>query len=152
MVRGEPQLLLGTQSVGGILPLLGVPPLLGRLITEADEDAAAPGTVVLSYESWRDIFGDDRAAIGKSVTMNGTPRTVVGVMPPAFSFLGERSAFYVPARFDAKASHLPSGDQRGEVSRRSPEVKRRGSVVPSSAATQTALRYSFASRSTSVTV
>src|SRR6185437_621236 len=61
-----------------------------------------PGTVVLSYESWRDIFGDDRSAIGKSITMNGTPRTVVGVMPPAFSFLGARSAFYVPARFDAK--------------------------------------------------
>jgi putative ABC transport system permease protein len=102
MVRGEPQLLLGTQSIGGILPLLGVPPMLGRLITEADEDAAAPGTVVLSYESWRDNFGDDRGAIGKSITMNGTPRTVVGVMPPAFSFLGGRSAFYVPARFDAK--------------------------------------------------
>ncbi|HKN68192.1 MAG TPA: ABC transporter permease [Gemmatimonadaceae bacterium] len=102
MVRGEPQLLLGTQSIGGVLPLLGVPPVLGRLITDADEDAAAPGTVVLSYESWRDIFGSDRGAIGKSITMNGTPRTVVGVMPPAFSFLGGRSAFYVPARFDAK--------------------------------------------------
>ena len=102
MVRGEPQLLVGTQSIGGILPLLGVPPMLGRLISDADEDAAAPGTIVLSYESWRDIFGDDRAAIGKSITVNGTPRTVVGVMPPAFSFLGGRSAFYVPARFDAK--------------------------------------------------
>ena len=102
MSHGEPQLLIGTQSIGGIMPLLGVPPLLGRLITEADEDAAAPGTVVLSYESWRDLFGEDRAAIGKSITMNGTPRTVVGVMPRAFSFLGGPSAFYVPARFDAK--------------------------------------------------
>src|SRR4029078_2184389 len=77
-------------------------PMLGRLITETDEDAAAPGTIVLSYESWRDIFGEDRDAIGKSITVNGTPRTVVGVMPRAFSFLGGPSAFYVPARFDAK--------------------------------------------------
>jgi len=102
MAHGEPQLLLGTQSIGGIMPLLGVPPVLGRLITEADEDPAAPATVVLSYESWRDLFGEDRQAIGKSITMNGTPRTVVGVMPPAFSFLGGPSAFYVPARYDAK--------------------------------------------------
>ena len=102
VAHGEPQLLLGTQSIGGILPLLGIQPMLGRLITESDEDAAAPATIVLSYESWRDVFGEDRAALGKSITMNGTPRTVVGVMPPAFSFLGGPSAFYVPARFDAK--------------------------------------------------
>ena len=102
MAHGEPQLLLGTQSIGGILPLLGVPPMFGRVITEADEEPAAPPTIVLSYESWRDLFGEDRGAIGKTITMNGTSRTVVGVMPPAFSFLGGPSAFYVPARFDAK--------------------------------------------------
>ncbi len=102
MAHGEPQQLFGTQSIGGILPLLGVPPMLGRLIGESDEDAAAPAAIVLSYESWRDLFGEDRDAIGKTITMNGTPRTIVGVMPRAFSFLGGPSAFYVPARFDAK--------------------------------------------------
>ncbi|HKW50020.1 MAG TPA: ABC transporter permease [Gemmatimonadaceae bacterium] len=102
VVRGEPQMLNGTQSIGGVLPLLGVQPLFGRLITEADEDPAAPPVIVLSYETWHDLFGDDRTALGKSIALNGTSRTVVGVMPPNFSFLGGPSAFYVPARFDAQ--------------------------------------------------
>jgi predicted permease len=102
LVHGEPQLLAGTQSVGGILELLGVPPLFGRLLTDADEDPAAPATIVLSYGTWRDLFGDDRGALGASITVDGTPRTIVGVMPQNFSFLGGPSAFYVPSRFDAQ--------------------------------------------------
>ena len=102
MAHGEPQMLVGTQSIGGILPLLGVPPMLGRLITDADEQPGAQPAIVLSYATWRDLFGEDRGAVGKTITVNGTSRTVVGVMPPTFSFLGQRSAFYVPARFDAR--------------------------------------------------
>ncbi|MFL5616712.1 MAG: ABC transporter permease [Gemmatimonadaceae bacterium] len=100
--HGEPQLLVGTQSIGGIQPLLGVPPLFGRWLEESDEDPAAPPVIVLSYATWRDLFGEDRGAIGNTIVMDGRPRTVVGVMPPNFSFLGSPSAFYVPARFDAE--------------------------------------------------
>jgi putative ABC transport system permease protein len=100
--RGEPQLLSGTHSVGGILQLLGVPPLFGRLLSEADEDPGAPQVIVLSYGTWRDLFGEDRRALGASITVDGVPRTIVGVMPASFSFLGGPSAFYVPARFDAQ--------------------------------------------------
>ncbi|PYP61688.1 MAG: permease, partial [Gemmatimonadetes bacterium] len=78
-----------------------VPPLFGRLLTVADEDPSAPQAIVLSYGTWRDLFGEDRGAIGKTITMDGVPRAVVGVMPASFSFLGGPSAFYVPARFDA---------------------------------------------------
>ena len=81
--------------------MLGVPPLFGRLLTVADEDPSAPQAIVLSYGTWRDLFGEDRGAIGKTITMDGVPRAVVGVMPASFSFLGGPSAFYVPARFDA---------------------------------------------------
>ncbi|HZI41818.1 MAG TPA: ABC transporter permease [Gemmatimonadaceae bacterium] len=102
VVKGEPQLLTGTQSVGGLMPLLGVPPLFGRLLTEADEDPSAPSVIVLSYATWRDLFGEDRTALGKNITMDGTPRSIVGVMPADFSFFGGPSDFYVPARFDAQ--------------------------------------------------
>jgi putative ABC transport system permease protein len=100
--RGEPQLLLGIRSVGGILELLGVPPLFGRLLTVGDEDPSSPQVIVLSYATWRELFGEDRGALGQSVTIDGSPRTIVGVMPPDFSFLGGPSAFYLPARFDAQ--------------------------------------------------
>jgi putative ABC transport system permease protein len=102
VAHGEPQLLMGTQSIGGLMPLLGVPPLFGRLLVDADEDPASPPVIVLSYGTWRDLFGEDRGALGKSITMDGTPRAIVGVMPPDFSFFGGPSAFYVPARFDAQ--------------------------------------------------
>jgi putative ABC transport system permease protein len=98
--RGEPQQLIGTMSIGGMLDLLGVQPLFGRLPGPADEDAGAPGTIVLSYETWRELFGDDRGAVGQTLTLNGTARTIIGVMPPGYTFLGGPSEFYAPARFD----------------------------------------------------
>jgi putative ABC transport system permease protein len=102
VAHGEPDQLFGTQSVGGLMQLLGVSPLFGRLIVETDEDPGAPAVIVLSYGTWRDLFGEDRGALGKSITMDGSPRTIVGVMPADFSFFGGPSAFYVPARFDAQ--------------------------------------------------
>jgi len=99
--RGEPQMLRGTMSVGGIFEVLGIRPFLGRPLTVVDEELASPQVIVLSYETWRELFGEDRRALGQTITVNGTPRTIVGVMPPGYSFLGGPSAFYVPSRFDA---------------------------------------------------
>ena len=99
--RGEPQTLFGTYSIGGIMELLGVPPLVGRQLSVADEDPASPQVIVLSYGTWRDLFGEDRGAVGQTIVMDGTPRTIVGVMPASFSFLGFPSAFYAPSKFDA---------------------------------------------------
>ncbi|HSA57042.1 MAG TPA: ABC transporter permease [Gemmatimonadaceae bacterium] len=98
--RGDPVLLSGTMSVGGIFQVLGLQPYLGRALTSEDEDPAAPAVIVLSHATWRDLFGEDRAAVGQSITVNGTPRTIVGIMPPGYSFLGDESAFYAPARFE----------------------------------------------------
>jgi putative ABC transport system permease protein len=99
--RGEPQLQTGTMSVGGIFQVLGIHPFLGRALTASDEESASPQVIVLSYELWRDLFGEDRSALGQTITVNGTPRTIVGVMAAGYSFLGGPSAFYVPSRFDA---------------------------------------------------
>ena len=99
--RGEPQMLRGTMSVGGIFGVLGIRPFLGRPLTVVDEELASPQVIVLSYETWRELFGEDQRSLGQTITVNGTPRTIVGVMPPGYSFLGGPSAFYVPSRFDA---------------------------------------------------
>lgn len=99
--RGEPQIYMGTMSIGGLFQVLGLRPLLGRALTVDDEDPAAPQVIVLSYELWRDLFGEDRDVLGHAITVNGTSRTIVGVMPPGYTFLGSRSAFYVPSRFEA---------------------------------------------------
>jgi putative ABC transport system permease protein len=106
--HGEPQQLVGVTAVGGLLEVLGVQPLFGRLLTVADEDPAAPPVIVLSYDVWHRLFGDDRAIVGKTLNLNGTVREIVGVMPPGFTFAGAMpsgfsasSDFWTPAQFAA---------------------------------------------------
>src|SRR5215469_4471839 len=65
---------------------LGIKPLLGRGIVPDDGRADAPPVVVLSYKIWRDEFSSDAGVIGRTITLNGEQRTVVGVMPPRFRF------------------------------------------------------------------
>ncbi len=98
---GEPQQLVGTTSIGGLLGVLGVDPLFGRLLTLEDEDPASPRVIVLSYEMWNRLYGNDRTVIGRTLTLNGTARIVVGVMPPGFTFPGSPNDFWVPSRYDA---------------------------------------------------
>jgi predicted permease len=63
-----------------------VPPLLGRPLLEADEAAGAPDVLVIGHDEWRRNFGADRGIVGREVRLDGTPYTVVGVMPEGFRF------------------------------------------------------------------
>ena len=71
---------------GGLLPLLGVSPRMGRLISPADDAPNAPATAVLSYALWERGFGADPAILGRDIRLNGSPCTVIGVMPKSFAF------------------------------------------------------------------
>ncbi|HEY2117169.1 MAG TPA: ABC transporter permease [Candidatus Angelobacter sp.] len=66
--------------------LLGVSPLLGRTFTEEEGKPGGPQTVLLSEGLWRQAFNADPDIAGKTIRVNGKPRTVVGVMPSAFRF------------------------------------------------------------------
>lgn len=69
-----------------IFKLLGVQPLLGRTFTEDEGQPGGPQVVLLSEGLWRQAFNADRDIAGKTVRVNGKPRTVVGVMPASFAF------------------------------------------------------------------
>ena len=62
--------------------VLGVKPVLGRLITPADESLNAPPVLVLTYAYWMKEFGGDRKIVGRAFEMNDRVHTVVGVLPP----------------------------------------------------------------------
>jgi putative ABC transport system permease protein len=62
--------------------VLGVKPILGRLLTPADESLSATPVLVLSYAYWMKEFGGDKTILGRSFTMNDRVHVVVGVMPP----------------------------------------------------------------------
>jgi putative ABC transport system permease protein len=66
--------------------ILGAEPIIGRTFSQDDARAGAPRVAVLGYGLWQRRFGGDRGVIGKPVTLNGVPVTVVGVMPAGFEW------------------------------------------------------------------
>ena len=65
---------------------LGVSPILGRAFQEGEEKPTAPQYAVLSYGFWQRHYGGRQDIIGESLTLNSTPRTIVGVLPKGFHF------------------------------------------------------------------
>jgi predicted permease len=87
------------QVSGNYFSVLGVPATLGRMLTEADDNLANPqAVVVLSHEFWRRRFGLDPSVIGRTLTLDEYPFTIVGVAPAGFSGIeiGRRPDFWSP--------------------------------------------------------
>lgn len=82
--RSVPELLTSTN----FLSLLGVQPALGRGFTADDGQPGAPRVVILAAREWRTLFDADPKIIGRAITLDGTPHTVIGVMPDGFRFQG----------------------------------------------------------------
>jgi putative ABC transport system permease protein len=83
---GEPVRVTAAVITGGMMPMLGVAPQLGRTLSSDDGRFGAPLTVVLSDGLWHRTFGGTPTVIGREVKVNGLTATVIGVMPPGFAF------------------------------------------------------------------
>lgn len=86
----QPQRLKVVDVTDGILPLVGVKPVLGRVFTRQDDQPNAAKTVVLTYGFWQRRFGGDKSVIGRAMTLDGETNTIIGVLPQGFEFLVER--------------------------------------------------------------
>ena len=85
-IRGESQATEAEMVSGNYYSVLGVRPQLGREIEESDDGQIGSGPVVtISDRLWRNRFGRSPDVIGKSILVNATPMTVVGVNPPGFT-------------------------------------------------------------------
>jgi len=82
----EPVRAQASFITGGMLPLLGVAPLIGRTLSPEDDKPNVPRAAVLSFGLWQRAFGGDRGVLGRDIRLNGNPCTVAGVMPPSFTF------------------------------------------------------------------
>src|SRR6266699_1332315 len=83
--QAEPQQLNASLVSGNFFDVLGVKPYRGRtFIADGDKKLGGNPEVVLSYSLWARRFGSDEKFIGQTITLNGTPYTVVGVAPPGF--------------------------------------------------------------------
>ena len=88
------------QTSAELLAALGVAPVHGRLFAPEDDQPGAPPVVILSYPLWQQAFAGDPAAVGRSVEVDGTPTTVIGVMPPGFDIRDEGYQAWLPLAID----------------------------------------------------
>ncbi|HLV96799.1 MAG TPA: ABC transporter permease [Candidatus Acidoferrales bacterium] len=97
----EPEQVDALDVTDGTLPILGIPPMLGRWFNQADDKPGSPDTVMLTYGYWRRKFGADRSIIGRNLTIDGKPRQIIGVLPQRFRFLDRDDlALLLPLQFD----------------------------------------------------
>ena len=88
-------------ATGSFFTALGVRPVYGRNFTE-DEDAKGHDDVaLLSWATWQRRFGSDPSIVGKTATLEGRPRTVIGILPAAFHW-EQPHEFYLPFGFSAQ--------------------------------------------------
>ncbi|PWT89002.1 MAG: multidrug ABC transporter substrate-binding protein [Proteobacteria bacterium] len=98
---GEPEHVRALDVTDGVLPILGVVPLAGRLFRREDDSPGTQETVMLSYGYWQHKFGGSPSAVGQNVMVDGKSREIIGVLPRKFHFLDEEDAAIVlPLRFD----------------------------------------------------
>lgn len=70
--------------------VMGVQPALGHEFTQDEDSANGPNVAILGYGLWKSEFGGDAALVGKPISLDGTPYTVVGIMPAGFQNVGLR--------------------------------------------------------------
>jgi predicted permease len=85
---GEPERITSVPVTGNVFTLLGVAPAIGRSFTaeECQGKYSAPPAALLSYNFWRRRFAADPNMVGRKLTLNNHPVTVVGVLPASFDF------------------------------------------------------------------
>ncbi|HEV2224920.1 MAG TPA: ABC transporter permease [Candidatus Acidoferrales bacterium] len=103
--QGEPERVSATEISSAFFPALGVTPVLGRNLSPAEDQLNGPPAVILSGGFWKTKFGSSPDILGKSINLDGTDYTVVGVLPENFYFCCENISFrlsdvYVPIGAD----------------------------------------------------
>ncbi len=86
--EGGAEVVRAGRVTAGFFDLLGVRADRGRLFLAGEDPPGGTAVVVLSQDYWRRAFAADTAAIGRSMTVDGQPHTIVGVLPPGFQFAG----------------------------------------------------------------
>ena len=93
---GVPEEVVGRFASADVFPALGVQPAMGRAYSTAEDQRGNDGVIVLSHEFWQRRLGGRLDVLGTPIIASGRQRTVVGIMPPRFTILGEKTDFLIP--------------------------------------------------------
>jgi putative ABC transport system permease protein len=110
--RGDPEFVVGQMISAELLVALGVEPLFGRWFGPEENEGGRDQVLLLSHALWQRRYGADPAIVGQTITANGKPYTVIGVMPAGFAFPDKRYQLWVPFAFRDNAQGMVNRSSR----------------------------------------
>ena len=113
---GRPERFSGGQLSVAAFEALGVQPIAGRGFRRGDDHPGAEPVILLGHDLWRERYGASPAIIGRTITANGIPRTVIGVMPEKFAF-PIREALWMPLAVNPLATARGQGPNHQVIAR-----------------------------------
>ncbi len=99
----QPERVLGAWISAAGLDTVGVKPILGRNFRPEEDKEGCEAVAVIGFGLWQRSFGGNKSIIGQSVTLNGEPVTIIGVMPEGFGFPSNHE-LWMPYRYDTKTT------------------------------------------------
>ena len=97
----------------GVLPILGVKPLIGRPFTQRDSTEGSPNTIMLTYGYWQRRFGGSSSVLGRHITADGKDSEIIAVLPPGFQFMNPQPAVVGPLQFNRSKVFLGNFSYQG---------------------------------------
>ncbi len=129
--QGDPERVGVARASSNLLPMLGVRPALGRLLTPEEDSPGHAATAVLTDGMWARHFGRDPQMIGKTIILNGQTYEVVGILPQKFSlprevlpllYGTEQTEIFLPLPLASNASQVRTGEDYNIVGKLKPGV------------------------------
>lgn len=105
----EPERLREFLVSANLFPTLGIDPVVGRQFRDDEDRPGAPPVVLLSYGLWQRRYAGDPTIVGRTITLDTLPTTVVGVMPPRFQF-PENADLWIPVSPRVQGEHRDNRD------------------------------------------
>jgi predicted permease len=87
--RDQPERVQVLRTSSPLFHMLGAQPLIGRLLLADEDKPGKPAVAILSYGTWKGLFGGDPGIVGRNIILNGNPVAVVGVLQPEFQLNNE---------------------------------------------------------------
>jgi hypothetical protein len=129
--RALPEQVFGARVTADAFAAFEQQPLLGRAFTADDHRKGAPPVAIVAHHVWRNRYQNDPAVLGATLRVNGTPATIVGVMPAGTRFPGNAEVWtpFIPTAAQERRSHRPLlvfGRLKADVGRREAEAEAAG--------------------------
>lgn len=146
---GEPERVQGTMIASNAFSVVGVQPVLGRSFAADEVGPSKDGVVVISHSYWRTRHGGDPGVLGKTISIDGKIREIVGVMPSGFSFPSPDVQIWIP--FDNDFSQWRRAHMFQVIGRLAPDVSQERALSELST-TASSLEKQYPDTNTGVTV